>query len=110
MDANKFAEALADTEGGPATSSWPDGGRALGPWQVHPDAFYSWLRMTGVQPALNETWDNYVCRLVERMFDQLIPNHTPTEIAMRWHLGHWSTPGAPDWDQEYADRFERFSA
>jgi hypothetical protein len=30
----------------------------------------------------------------------------PINIAMYWHLGHWTYPDKPDWDAKYAARFQ----
>jgi hypothetical protein len=83
----------------------PDGGRALGRWQVHPDRLWSEAHAFKLSPALGETWDSFVDRVLRAMITYHAQHNTPLEIAMYWHLGHWADPDDADWDQVYADKF-----
>lgn len=109
MTAQQFSDILARTEGGPSTASWPDGGRALGPWQFHPDALFYWSTKYRCYPKLNEQWDPYIERLVQIIFLHN-PDLTPLVIAMWIHKGHEvNGPANKDWDTVYAARFEEFA-
>jgi len=79
--------------------------QAVGRWQVHPDALDYWADSFKLYSALDETWDGYVGRIVTSMFGTYTSKRSPVEIAMRWHVGHWVSPGASGWDDTYADKF-----
>ena len=87
-----------------------DGGRALGRFQVHPDWVWTQCRRFGIQPALNETWDSFVTRLVTAFFDFYGGQMQDIEVAMYFHLGHRTLPTDNDWDVGYAERFQVFAA
>jgi len=101
----QFVGALYEVEGGPSLSDLPDGGRALGRPQVHPDALFDWARFADTRPQLNETWDDYLDSLLRAIYAALSAQRTPVQIAMWWHLGHPCVETDADWDQEYAARF-----
>ena len=78
--------------------------RAMGRWQVHPDRVWSETRLRRVPPALGETWDSWIGRLLTVIFKGLYPVESPVAIAMYWHLGHFNKPGDSDWDYDYASK------
>ena len=85
-----------------------DGGRALGRFQVHPDWAWGYARRFGVQPALNETWDSFITRIVVAFYDHFCGGMPALEVAMYFHVGHPVRPGDKDWDGDYAARFSGF--
>jgi hypothetical protein len=87
-----------------------DNGRALGRFQVHPDWVYTQSARFGLKPFLNETWDSFITRLVTAFYEHNIQFIAPVDVAMYFHLGHRTPSTAPDWDAEYAERFNVFAA
>jgi len=102
---DQFLKALAVVESSDDPEAWGDAGRALGRWQVHPDRLWQEMHTYLIVPKLGETWDQLVAAVVRAMYAAESRNHTPAEIAMYWHLGHFQDPGVPDWDQKYSARF-----
>ncbi len=101
---DQFLEALGAVESSNNPEAWGDGGRAMGRWQVHPDRVWSETRLRRVPPNLGETWDSWIGRLLTVIFQTLYPVESPVSIAMYWHLGHFTMPWKPDWDDEYATK------
>jgi len=87
-----------------------DGGRALGRFQIHPDAMDTMEKRFGIRPALNETWDSFLTRLVTAFVGFYQGQMSDIEVAMYFHLGHHARPTDDDWDKEYQQRFEIFVA
>ena len=87
-----------------------DGGRALGRFQVHPDWVWTQCQRFGIKPALNETWDSFITRLVIEFFNHYAVALDDLGVAMYFHLGHRALPTDADWDKGYAERFQGFAA
>lgn len=87
-----------------------DGGRALGRFQTHPDWIWTQCKRFGLQPALNETWDSFITRLVTAFYNHYIDSMEAIEVAMYFHMGHHVRQTDADWDQGYADRFQEYAA
>lgn len=102
---DQFLKALAVVESSDNPQAWGDTGRAMGRWQVHPDRLWQELHAMRSAPQLGETWDQLSARVLRWLFTTMWDLTEPLEIAMYWHLGHWSEPGKPDWDAKYAARF-----
>ncbi len=111
MTTQEFLHCLAMTESNDNPNAHlGDAGRALGRWQVHPDWIHTQEIRFGLQPALNETWDSFITRLVTAFFDHYIQSMGEQEVAMYFHLGHRTLPTGADWDAAYAERFQGFAA
>jgi hypothetical protein len=123
----RFAQALALTESHDGEISWGDPkdatgassgviagdpytrpGRqfmACGRWQMHPAWFLEWY-----DPAISVSWswDQAFRAALQKFWNamqslKLEPHHA----AMAFHLG-MSAYQRGEWDQTYADRFQRF--
>ena len=101
----QFVRALALTESNDNPEAWGDAGRAMGRWQVHPDWVWTWANKYALEPALNETWDSFIHRLVTAFANEHLSIGNSTQVAMHFHLGHRSNSLAFDWDADYAQRF-----
>src|SRR5882672_2144371 len=95
---DQFLDALAAVESSNNPQAWGDGGRAMGRWQVHPDRLWFEANRYGREPELGETWDSFVRRVLESIYYSLLETREPRELAMYWHVGHWTAPDRPDWD------------
>ena len=102
---DQFLKALAIVESRDNPEEWGDAGRAMGRWQVHPDRLFDECARSKIEPKLGETWDQLVARVLRAMWTYHYPMQDEVEIAMFWHLGHFSTPTESDWDAKYAVRF-----
>ena len=91
---DQFLEALGAVESSNNPQAWGDDGRAMGRWQVHPDRVWSESRLCRVAPVLGESWNGWIGRILAVIFKGLYPVESPVAIAMYWHLGHFSKPGA----------------
>lgn len=109
MTAERFALALGMTESGGDPRAFGDGGCALTSFQVHPAWVWDQTRTPDVMPKVAETWQSWVESLVRRFYIRNSPQLNDVEIAMRFHLGHTSREGDPDWDAEYAQRFTAYA-
>jgi hypothetical protein len=105
MTSQQFRDALAIVESNNDPHAWGDSGLAMGRWQVHPAWVYGYLRITGVQPGVRESWDGFVGRIVEAFFESRPTSCTPIQSAMWFHLGHRTDESQGDWDIDYAGRF-----
>jgi hypothetical protein len=123
----RFAQALALTESDDSELSWGDPKQpeatsraivvghdyrvrgaqfmALGRWQMHPAWFLEWY-----DPAISVSWswDEAFRAALQKFWTamqklKLQPHHA----AMAFHLG-MSAYQRGDWDQTYAERFQRF--
>lgn len=101
----QFLKALAVVESSDDPEAWGDQGRAMGRWQVHPDRLWSEMHAQSIKPAIGETWDQLVGRVLRAMFGKFESSRTLPEIAMYWHVGHMLFAGRDDWDPKYAARF-----
>lgn len=106
MTPNQWARAIQLTESDGWRDAIGDDGRAITSYQVHPDWLWQWATVLSMEPFLNERWDDFVGRVVLAYATAHV-HVDPVELAMRFHLGHVSTPESSDWDQNYADRFNR---
>lgn len=102
---DQFLKALAIVESRDNPEAWGDTGRAMGRWQVHPDALWTHAEKYLIAPKLGETWDQLVARVVRAIYANRSEIELDDEVAMYWHLGHPSTPASKDWDAKYAVRF-----
>ena len=102
----EFLKALAVVESSDDPEAWGDGGRAMGRWQVHPDRLWQESHLGLIFPMLGETWDQLVARVLRRICQFYLDKTSPGEIAMYWHVGHWTKPTDSTWDAKYAARFE----
>jgi hypothetical protein len=102
---DQFLKALAIVESADNPEAWGDAGRAMGRWQVHPDALWSHTHSLGIAPTLGETWDQFVARVLRAIWHEYWPYQVAEHIAMYWHLGHWATAEDANWDARYAVRF-----
>jgi hypothetical protein len=102
---DQIIKALALIESNANWAAWGDGGRAMGRWQVHPDRLWFEARRFDLEPKLGETWDSFVARVLQAIVHVAMQTQLPLNIAMYWHLGHWTYPDKPDWDSKYAARF-----
>lgn len=109
MDFATFVHKLAVTESGDNPNiKLGDEGRALGRWQCHPDRAWDEAHRYGIAPHLGETWDSFIHRVLAAMYEaRTKQGHSPTVIAMYWHVGHFTMPGDGDWDHDYAARFDK---
>jgi len=107
MTAQKFAYALGKVESNNTPyGAFGDGGRAMGQWQLHPDARDTDQRLLNIQAKLGETWDSYVYRIVIAFYLHYTAlGYSPPEIAMTWHVGHAIHLNEPGWDAAYNDEF-----
>jgi hypothetical protein len=103
---DQFLKALAVVESKDNPEAWGDAGRAMGRWQVHPDRLWFEAKRFDLEPALGETWDQLVARVLRAIWHVGMQTQLPINIAMYWHLGHWTYPDKPDWDAKYAARFQ----
>ena len=102
MTPEQFASVLAEVESGGNWQAWGDEGRAMGRWQVHPDWLWGWAKNYRVEPALDETWDAFVMRVVLAFArDHFARGMSAVTVAMYFHLGHLG-----DFDRDYAARFD----
>lgn len=101
----QFLDALAQVESSNNPEAWGYGGRAMGRWQVHPDALWTFAHLYSIKPLLGETWDHLVNRIVTALYNDNAANEEPRAIAMRWHVGHWTYPSRPEWDLVYEEKF-----
>lgn len=102
---DQFLKALAVVESSDDPEAWGDGGRAMGRWQVHPDRLWSELHRNTITPQLEETWDQLTSRVLRSIWSKYRFDLEPAQIAMYWHLGHFTDDHKPDWDAKYAARF-----
>jgi hypothetical protein len=102
---DQFLKALAMVESSDDPEAWGDAGRAMGRWQVHPARYYDELRRWDLVPEVSATWDQTVAIMLREIWEEYYPIYSPTQIAMYWHLGHFTDPTRPDWDAKYAARF-----
>lgn len=102
---DQFLKAIAIIESHDNPEAWGDHGRAMGRWQVHPDRLWCEAMRFDIEPKLGETWDQLVGRVLRAVWHLGMMSQLPINIAMYWHLGHWTYPDKPDWDKEYAARF-----
>ncbi len=109
MTPAQFLHVLALTESTDNSEAWGDHGHAVGRWQVHPDWLWGWALHFSLEPLLNEAWDAFIARVIAQFFVWHQAELKPVEIAMKFHLGHESHQGAPDWDDPYAQRFNRYA-
>ena len=104
MTAQQFATILGLVESDGNIAAWGDAAHgaylAVGRFQVHP----AWLFDHILKPAVSETWDSWVERMVEAFYTPraYLP---PVEVAMWFHIGHRVQPDENDWDAPYAKRF-----
>lgn len=96
--------ALRQVESGgvvtPGMDTMGDDGRAISPWQLHPEFFAEWY-----VPAIGDTWIAAMEKAVRAMVGYyLAEGLTPPQIAQVFHLGYqgWRTQGP---DAGYAARF-----
>lgn len=107
MTADEFARKLWITESAGRLYDWGDDGLAMGAYQQHPAWMFDWAKHLGLTPTVLESWNHFEGRLVRAFFTLHSQMGTPpTEIAMKFHLGHACKPDAPEWDKQYAARFE----
>lgn len=104
----QFLDALAMTESGQNAKAWGDNGRAVGRYQVHPDWLWSWAKHYSLQPKVNETWDDFITRVVYIFALDHLSKAEAVRVAMYFHLGHPSLPTSGDWDADYANRFSQY--
>ena len=98
-------QALANAESGDDPEAWGDDRRALGTYQCHADRAITEARRLNLWPLLNERWDDWVGRIVLRIFTDELPRWSPVAVAMYWHLEKWLTPDMPGWDVRYASDY-----
>lgn len=111
MTAAEFLKVLGETESGDNPNArLGDNGRALGRFQVHPDWVWTQCRRFGLQPALDETWDSFITRLVIEFFNHNVSLMDDLSVAMYFHIGHHVAPTETAWDGPYAERFQTFAA
>lgn len=109
MTSAQFVHAIAMTESTDNPETWGDHGHAVGRYQVHPDWLWGWAVKLALAPLLNESWDNFIARVVARFFVWHQDELKPVEIAMKFHLGHESHEASKDWDKPYATRFLKYA-
>lgn len=102
---DQFLKALAVVESHDNWGAWGDAGKAMGRWQVPPDRLWFEAKRFDLEPVLEETWDQFVARVLRAMFHVGMQTSLPLNIAMYWHVGHWTYPDKPGWDAKYAARF-----
>ncbi len=101
----QFLDALAQVESANNPEAWGDGGRAMGRWQVHPARLFDEARRYDLFPTNTETWDQFVKRVLIRIYNHYATRIEARTIAMYWHLGHWVQPGEWGWDIQYEQKF-----
>ena len=84
----------------------PGSAHAVGRWQVHPDRLWGESHRLNVEPRLGESWDSFGMRVVTKLFSLYLPSWSAVYIAMYWHVGHWCTSAAPEYDAAYAVKYE----
>lgn len=109
MTSAQFVHAIAMTESTDNPEAWGDHGHAIGRYQVHPDWLWGWAVKFSLAPLLNESWDNFIARVVARFFVWHQGELKPVEIAMKFHLGHETHDWEKDWDKPYATRFLKYA-
>lgn len=102
---DQFLKALAIVESSDNPEAWGDAGRAMGRWQIHPERFWYECRVRSLLPIRGETWDQVTARILLAIWSFYFNENAPEEIAMYWHLGHWTDATKPDWDAKYAVKF-----
>jgi|ERR1700722_6509936 len=109
MTSSQFAHALGTVESNNTPyGKFGDGGRAMGQWQLHPDALDTDKNLLGISALLGETWDAYVHRIVTAFYlHYTSKGYNAPEIAMIWHLGHPIHTNDPGWDSNYNANFLR---
>jgi hypothetical protein len=107
---DQFLDALAQVESSNNDRAWGDGDRAVGRWQVHIDRLWSEARTYGLEPKLGERFNDFVRRVLTAIYNHWAEMHAPFEIAMYWHLGHWTTRSDPNWDRVYEAKFNNAMA
>ena len=110
MTAQQFAHALGATESNNNPNApLGDDGRALGQYQAHPDWICTYAKVFNRWARLNETWDSWIGDLVVLFYGRYSGKNTDVQVAMWYHLGHFSTEESADWDAVYAARFTSVS-
>jgi hypothetical protein len=106
-DPATVAEALLQIESGGNQAALGDLGRALGPWQFHPEAFWDWA----VDPRRGETWISWFRRAAENFLDtwQREFAGTAEEAAVVYHR-HCALVRASAADYAADDYLHRFRA
>ncbi len=102
---DQFLDALAQVESSNDPHAWGDDDRAVGTWQVHIDRLWSEAKRWGLEPKLDERFNDFVRRVLTAMYSDLVGSYMAVEIAMYWHLGHWVQPGEWGWDIQYEQKF-----
>lgn len=105
MTAQEWVSAIGEVESNNNPNApLGDGGEAQGRWQIHPSWWDTWQPRSGIRATNRDTWDSWQIRVLEWFFNYH-PTLQPVVLAMYFHLGHFATPTDPDWDTDYAARF-----
>jgi hypothetical protein len=91
---------IVESSGSQSITLIGDQGRALGPWQIHPDFLAQWYH-----PVVGDTWleamEKAATGCVQHYVDEGL---TPFDVAQIFHLGYagWRDGGP---DKNYGSRF-----
>lgn len=106
VDCGRVVAALVQIESGGRDNAIGDNGRALGPLQFHPEAFYDWLP----RPYAGETWQNWFRRTALAFVEawtRTFPDGAADECAVVYHR-HCRLTRATQQDYSADDYARRF--
>lgn len=108
MDVEAVAHTILLIESNGAQNALGDSGRALGPFQFHPEAFWEWAD----RPTRGMTWNQWFHQAIERFIENMIqayPDIKPREIAVVFHRHCYiRRAAAEDYTlDDYAARFDK---
>jgi len=104
----QFAQVLRMTESNGDPRAWGDADRAVTSYQVHPEWFWDQVQRYRLKPIAPITWDGWIEQYVWAFYATYQTDFKPVDVAMHFHLGHYTTADMPDWDRKYAARFLSF--
>lgn len=116
MTPEQFTQILGLTESGGKVEAWGDDTKgtkpplAMGRFQIHPVWLWDHTRTRDAMPAMLESWDTWIARLIGAFYARYSEAITAVRLAMWFHLGHLTVDRLSDWDKAYADRFNAFAA
>jgi hypothetical protein len=105
MTAEQFRDVIASIESSDNPHAWGDHDAAIGLYQVHPAWVFEFSHALNVVPAVNETWNSWIGRIILAFYAVYSPAFAPILIAMHYHVGHIVYPYDKEWDHDYAARF-----
>jgi hypothetical protein len=105
MTAGQFRDAIASVESGDDPHAWGDHDAAIGLYQAHPAWVFGFSIACGVKPTVDDTWNDWIGKIILAFYAKYSLNHTPIELAMYYHVGHIVYPYDKEWDHDYAERF-----